>query len=49
MTIDVELQRQAVFDEGRRQKVKIRQKVFAVIDLGPRADARAVIEQIQQG
>lgn len=49
VTIDVEFQRQAVFGEGCGEEVEVGQEVFAVINGGPGANARAVIEQIQEG
>ena len=48
VAIDIKFQRQAVFEEGGGEEVKVSQQVFAVIDGGPGADARAVIEQIQE-
>ena len=48
VAIDVEFEGQAVLGEGGGEEVEVRQQVFAVIDGGSGADARAVIEQIQE-
>lgn len=48
VTVHIKFQRQAMFAKGGGQEIKISQEVFTVIDFGPGADARAIIEQIQQ-
>jgi len=48
VAIDVKFEGQAVFEEGGREEVKVGEQLFAVIDGGPGADARAVIKQIQE-
>ena len=49
MAIDVEFEWQAVFAEGVGEEVQIGQQVFAVKDARPRAEAGAVVEEIQEG
>jgi hypothetical protein len=44
----MEFERQAVFDEGGGEEVKVSEEIFTVINGGPGADARTVIEQAQQ-
>jgi hypothetical protein len=49
VAIDIEFERQAVFAEGGREEVEVSEEIFAVIDGGSGADARAVIEEIKEG
>lgn len=49
MAIHVKFERQAMFGESGGKKVQVGQQVFGVINLGAGADARAVIQQIEQG
>ena len=48
VAIDVEFEWQAVLEEGGGEEVKVSEQIFAVIDGGSGADARTVIEQIQE-
>lgn len=49
VAVHIEFEGQAVFDEGGGQEVQVGQEVFGGIDGGAGADARAVIEQVQEG
>lgn len=48
VAVHIEFEGQAVFGEGGGEEVEVSQEVFALINLGPGADARAVIEQIEE-
>ena len=48
VTVHVKFEGQAVFGEGGGEEVEVSQEVFVVIDFGPGADARTVIEQVEQ-
>lgn len=49
VAIHIEFERQAVFGEGGREEVEAGEEIFAVVNRGPGADARAVIQEIQEG
>ena len=44
--IDVDFQRQSVFDKGGRQEIQIGQEEFALIDFGAGEDTAAIIEHV---
>ena len=48
VTIDLEFERQAVFGESGGEEVQVSEQIVVVINGGPGADARAVVEQIQE-
>ena len=48
VAIDVKFQGQAMLGESGGQEVEVSEQVFTVIDRGSGADARAVIQQIQE-
>ena len=48
MAIDVKFEWQAMFHESGGKKVKVGEQVFGVINLGARADAGAIVQQIEQ-
>ncbi|TNC94765.1 MAG: hypothetical protein FD118_4209 [Rhodocyclaceae bacterium] len=49
VAVHIEFERQAMFGEGGGEEVKVSQEIFTVINGGASADARTVIEEIQQG
>ena len=46
MIIDIDFQRQPVFDKGGRQEIQIGQEQFALIDFGAGEDPAAIIEHV---
>ena len=48
MAIDIEFEWQAVFNESGGKEVKVGEEVFGMINLGARADAGAIVQQIEQ-
>jgi hypothetical protein len=46
--IDVDLQGQAVFQEGGWQKIQVSQQGFAFVNLGAGEDATAIIQHVEQ-
>ena len=49
VAVHIEFERQAVFGEGGGEEVKVSEEIFTVINGGPGADARTIIEEVQQG
>jgi hypothetical protein len=49
MEIDVDLQRQAMFDEGRREQVEIGEQIFGFINFGGGKDPAAIVEHVDHG
>ena len=48
VTIDVEFERQPVFGKGGGEEVEVSEQIVVVINGGPGANARAVIQQIEE-
>jgi hypothetical protein len=48
VAIDVKFEWQAMFKESGGKEVKVGEQVFGVIDLGARANAGAIVQQIQE-
>ncbi len=48
VAVHVKFQRQAVLGEGGGQEVEVGEQILGVINGGPGADARAVIEQVEE-
>lgn len=48
VAIHIECERQAVFGAGGGEEVEVSEQILGVINRGPGADARAVIEEIQE-
>jgi len=48
VAVHIEFERQAVFGEGGGEEVKVSEQIFTVINGGTGADARTVIEEVQQ-
>ena len=48
MAIDIEFEWQAMFNKSGRKEIKVGQEVFGVVDLGAGANARAIVQQIEQ-